>query len=402
MQDIQDISLEQAISVLLEHAKQIEAVEEVPLIEALSRILAEDAVASFDNPPFDRSPLDGYAFAAAGTKGASKEAPAAFCIVGEECAGDFFAQAVPEGAAVRLMTGAAIPEGCDCVVRQEDVTVQDGTLLVPYELHHYENYCFAGEDIRKGTLAVKRGTELTAAHLGVLSSLGLGTVKVYRRPRIAIASTGDELVLPGEPLRPGKIYNSNLYVLAGRLREMGFEPEVLGILPDDAEQAAAVIASWQEKTDLFLTTGGVSVGKKDIMHEVVRRIGTRLFWRVCIKPGAPVIAYTAGGMLGIALSGNPFASYATFELLARPVLAKLSSRRDVVGRVIEGFLADAFPKPSYGRRFIRAHYADGIFQIPAQHDSGSLFSAAGCNALIDIPAGTGPLVAGTRVKGVLL
>ena len=224
------------------------------------------------------------------------------------------------------MTGAAIPKGCDCVVRQEDVTVQDECILVPYELHHHENYCFAGEDVRKGTLAVKRGTELTAAHLGVLASLGLGTVKVRRRPRIALASTGDELVLPGEPLRPGKIYNSNLYVLAGRLQELGFEPEVLGILPDDAEQAAAFIAGWREKVDLFLTTGGVSVGKKDIMHEVVRRIGTRLFWRVCIKPGAPVIAYTAGDMLGIALSGNPFASYATFELLTRPVLAALAGR----------------------------------------------------------------------------
>lgn len=399
---MQDISLEQAISVLLEHTKKIEAVEEVPLLEALGRVLAEDAVATFDNPPFDRSPLDGYTFAAAGTKGATKEAPAAFTVIGEECAGDFFAAEVPAGSAVRLMTGAAIPKGCDCVVRQEDVTVEDGRIFVPYELHHHENYCFAGEDVRKGTRAVERGTELTAAHLGVLASLGYGTVKVLRRPRVAIASTGDELVLPGEPLRPGKIYNSNLYALAGRLRELGFEPEVLGILPDDAEQAAAVIADWQAKADLFLTTGGVSVGKKDIMHEVVRLIGTRLFWRVCIKPGAPVIAYTVGDMLGIALSGNPFASYATFELLTRPVLEAFSGRSSVAGRAVEGFLADAFPKPSYGRRFIRAHYEAGIFEIPAQHDSGSLFSAAGCNALIDIPAGTGPLMAGTRVKGVLL
>ena len=187
---MQDISLEQAISVMLEHTKKIEAVEEVPLLEALGRVLAEDAVATFDNPPFDRSPLDGYIFAAAGTKGATKEAPAAFTVIGEECAGDFFAAEVPAGSAVRLMTGAAIPKGCDCVVRQEDVTVEDGRIFVPYELHHHENYCFAGEDVRKGTLAVKRGTELTAAHLGVLASLGLGMVKVRRRPRIAIATRG--------------------------------------------------------------------------------------------------------------------------------------------------------------------------------------------------------------------
>ncbi|WP_432646552.1 molybdopterin molybdotransferase MoeA [Mitsuokella sp.] len=399
---MQDISLEQAIEVLLEHTKKIERTEEVPILEALGRVLAEDAVASFDNPPFDRSPLDGYTFASDRTKGAAKENPASFAIIGEECAGDFFAEAVPAGSALRLMTGAAIPRGCDCVVRQEDVTIENGRLLVPYELHHHENYCFAGEDVKKGTLLVKKGTELTAAHLGVLASLGFGKVKVLARPRIAIASTGDELVLPGEPLQPGKIYNSNLYVLAGRLQEMGFRPEVLGILPDDVNEAAAFIDSWRGKADLFLTTGGVSVGKKDIMHGVVKKIGTRLFWRVCIKPGAPVIAYTAGDMLGIALSGNPFASYATFELLVRQVLSKFSGRADVCYTPVEGYLADQFPKPSYGRRFIRAHYADGVFKIPSQHDSGSLFSAAGCNALIDIPAGTGPLPAGSRVKGVLL
>lgn len=399
---MQDISLEQAIAVLLEHTKKVERTEEVPLLEALGRVLAEDAVASFDNPPFDRSPLDGYTFSSALTKGAAKEKPASFALIGEECAGDFFAEAVPAGSAIRLMTGAAIPEGCDCVVRQEDVKVEDGRLLVPYELHHHENYCFAGEDVKKGTLLIKKGTELTAAHLGVLASLGFGKVKVLARPRIAIASTGDELVLPGEPLQPGKIYNSNLYVLAGRLREMGFEPEVLGILPDDVHQAADFIDAWRDKVDLFLTTGGVSVGKKDIMHGVVKKVGTRLFWRVCIKPGAPVIAYTAGEMLGIALSGNPFASYATFELLVRQVLAKFSGRASVCYKPVTGFLADKFPKPSYGRRFIRAHYADGVFMIPAQHDSGSLFSAAGCNALIDIPAGTQPLPAGSRVQGVLL
>lgn len=134
--------------------------EEVPLLESLGRVIAEDAVASFDNPPFDRSPLDGYTFAASGTKGASQEHPASLTIIGEECAGDFFEGDVPEGAALRLMTGAAIPEGCDCVVRQEDVTLEDGRILVPYELHHHENYCFAGEDVRKGTLLVKRERSL--------------------------------------------------------------------------------------------------------------------------------------------------------------------------------------------------------------------------------------------------
>lgn len=399
---MQDISLEQAVAVLLAQIETVRETEQVPLLEALGRELAEDCFAPFDNPPFDRSPLDGYAFASSGTCGATQENPAGFRIIGEECAGQFFGRAVPEGSALRIMTGGAIPAGCDCVVRQESVETDGDMLLVPFALRPHENYCFAGEDIRKGTLLARRGTKLSAAHLGVLASMGYGTAKVIRRVRVAIASTGDELVAPGEPLAPGRIYNSNLYVLSGRLRELGFEPVVLGILPDDADEAAAVLAAWQDKADLILTTGGVSVGKKDIMHGVAAKIGKRLFWRVCMKPGAPVLAYALGRTLGIALSGNPFAAYASFELLARPALAKLGGCEEFVPRTAEAVLADDFPKESRGRRFLRARYEDGRAYLPAQHASGSLFSAVGCNALADIPAGTGALKAGETVKVVLL
>lgn len=399
---MQDISLEQAVAAILAQAETIREAEQVSLMEALGRELAEDYVAPFDNPPFDRSPLDGYTFASSAACGATKEEPARFRIVGEECAGQFFGKEIPQGAALRIMTGGAIPAGCDCVVRQESVETDGDTLLVPFALQPHENYCFAGEDIRKGTLLARKGTKLSAAHLGVLASMGYAAVKVIRRVRVAIASTGDELLQPGEPLAPGKIYNSNLYVLSGRLRELGFVPEVLGVLPDDADKAAAVLAAWQDKADLILTTGGVSVGKKDIMHGVVAKIGRRLFWRVCMKPGGPAIAYTLGRTLGLALSGNPFAAYATFELLARPALAKLGGREEIALRTAEAVLADAFPKESRGRRFIRARYEDGRLYLPQQHASGSLFSAAGCNAFADIPAGTGALKAGASVKVVLL
>lgn len=399
---MQDISLEQAVEVLLTQLETIRETEEIPLMEALGRELAEDCIASFDNPPFDRSPLDGYTFAAADTVGATKDRPARLHIIGEECAGQFFGKEVPAGAALRIMTGGAIPLGCDCVVRQESVTTDGDMLLVPFVMHHHENYCFAGEDIRKGTLLARKGTKLTAAHLGALASMGYGMVRVIRRVRIAIASTGDELLKPGEPLTPGKIYNSNLYILSGRLQEMGFTPEVLGILPDDVDAAAAVVHNCQDKVDLFLTTGGVSVGKKDIMHGVVAKIGKKLFWRVCMKPGGPAIAYTFGRTLGIALSGNPFAAYATFELLARPALTKLSGRTDIALCDTQAVLADAFPKESRGRRFIRARYENGRIYLPEQHASGSLFSMVGCNAFVDIPAGTGVLAAGETVKVVLL
>ena len=401
---MQDIELEQAVEVLLAHTQPVSETEHVPLLDAMGRVAAEDVCADFDNPPFDRSPLDGYTFAAASTRGASAENPATLRLIGEECAGDFFAGQVGAGECVRIMTGGAIPKGCDCVVRQEDVREDGDRIHVPFTSAPYENYCYAGEDIKKGTVLIRRGQRIHAAHLAVLASEGYGDVLVYRRVRVAVASTGDELLQPGEPLRPGKIYNSNLYLLAGRLKELGAEVTVVGSVPDDVENAAAVIASYADKVDLFLTSGGVSVGKKDIMHGVVPALGAeRLFWRVCMKPGAPAIAYTRGKMLGIALSGNPFAAYATFELMARAALAHLAGEAEVTLSRRRAVLADAFPKECLGRRFLRAHIdADGRVSLPDQHESGSLFSAAGCDAFVDVPAGTKPLAAGTEVEVVLL
>ena len=401
---MQDIELEQAVEVLLAHATPVAETERVPLLDAVGRVAAEDVRAGFDNPPFDRSPLDGYTFAASSTRTATAERPVALRVIAEECAGDFFAGTVDAGECVRIMTGGAIPKGCDCVVRQEDVREDGDTICVPFTSESYENYCYAGEDIKKGTVLIRRGQRIRAAHLAVLASEGYGTVCVYRRVRVAVASTGDELLQPGEPLRPGKIYNSNLYLLAGRLKELGAEVTVVGSVPDDIDKAAEVIASYADVVDVFLTSGGVSVGKKDIMHGVVPALGAeRLFWRVCMKPGAPAIAYTRGKMLGIALSGNPFAAFATFELMAKPALLYLAGQTDVLPARRRGVLADAFPKACLGRRFLRARMeADGRVSLPDQHESGSLFSAAGCDAFVDVPAGTKPLAAGTEVEVVIL
>ena len=399
---MQDLSLEKAVDLLKEHCHRVTAVEEVPLLSALGRILAEDYVADFDNPPFDRSPLDGYTFAAERTASHDAENPATFKIIGEECAGDFFDKAVPEGSALRIMTGGAIPKGCNCVVRQEDVTADGELLKVPFRIEPYTNYCYAGEDIKKGTKLAKKGTKLTAAHIGVLASMGFAAVKVLGSVRVAIASTGDELLQPGQPLVPGKIYNSNLYLLASRLQELGFTPEIVGILPDDVDEAAKVITGYKDRVDVFLTTGGVSVGKKDIMHGVVEKVGQRLFWRVSMKPGGPALAYTMGETLGIALSGNPFAAYATFELIAVPILSQISGNVKILPERMQAVLTDAFPKVSRGRRFIRGYYENGKVRLPEQHASGSLFSVVGCNAFVDIPAGTGKLAKETEVDIIRL
>ena len=401
---MQDIELEQAVEILLAHASPVTETEDVPLLDAVGRVAAEDIKAGFDNPPFDRSPLDGYTFAAASTRMATAESPVTLRVVAEECAGDFFAGTVGAGECVRIMTGGAIPQGCDCVVRQEDVREDGDAIRVPFTSKPYENYCYAGEDIKKGTVILRQGQIIRAAQIAVLASEGHATVRVHRRVRVAVASTGDELLQPGEPLRPGKIYNSNLYLLAGRLKELGAEVTVVGSVPDDVERATEVIASYADKVDVFLTSGGVSVGKKDIMHGVVPALGAeRLFWRVCMKPGAPAIAYTRGRLLGIALSGNPFAAFATFELMAKPALLRIAGQTDVMPARRRAVLADAFPKECLGRRFLRARMeADGRVSLPDQHESGSLFSAAGCDAFVDVPAGTKPLAAGTEMEVVIL
>ena len=392
---MEGIEFERAIELLTANVAVIDETEEVSLIESVGRVAAQDYFATIDNPPFDRSPLDGYALK-------STDTPGKFKVVGEECAGDFFDGEINSGEALRIMTGAAMPKGSDCVIRQEDVTFDGENISVNQKLKHHENYCFAGEDIKSGSQIISKGTKLTAAHVAVLASQGVPIVKVYRRPKIALASTGDELIQPHEKLSAGKIYNSNIYLLASRLIELGFEPKILYNLPDDVDTCAEKILAIRDEIDLLITTGGVSVGKKDIMHDVVRKIGERIFWRVLMKPGAPVIGWKCGKFLGVALSGNPFAAYATFELLTRPVLAKLSRRAEILYSRSRGILADDFPKKSFGRRFIRARLNGEKIFLPNRHESGSLYSAVNCNCLVDIPAGSDALEVGAEVEIILL
>ena len=387
---MEGVTFEQAIELLTENAQEIHDSEEILLINSVGRVISEDYFAKFDNPPFDRSPLDGFAL-----KSEDTNAPRRLKVIGEECAGDFFVGEIKSGECLRIMTGAAMPKGSDCVIRQEDVDFDGENIFITKKLAHHENYCFAGEDIKANSLLVAKNSVLTAAHVAVLVSQGINSVKVYRKPRIAVASTGDELINPDEKLSAGKIYNSNLYLIASRLLEMGFEPKILGILPDNAENCSKILSELE--IDLLITTGGVSVGKKDIMHDVVKKIGEKIFWRVNIKPGAPVIGWKCKNFLGIALSGNPFAAYATFELLVRPVLTKIS-RKNLMYKKNHGILADNFPKKSFGRRFIRAKIENGKIYLPKRHESGSLYSAVDCNCFVDIPAGSDALKAGSEVK----
>ena len=397
-------SVEEAAAWVCRFAPVLERVEKVSITDCAGRVLAEDMTAGFDNPPFDRAPVDGYACIAADTKDASRENPARLKVLTEVDAGGFFAGEVHPGECVRIMTGAAIPAGCNVCIRQEDTDYGEEIVEIYEPYPEYMNYCYAGEDFKKGTLMVAEGTKLGYVEAGILASMGVAEVPVYGLPRIAILTTGDEIVEPGNPLGLGKIYNSNLYGLIARMKELGLKPVVAGPVGDSGEAVAEGIRKAFEICDLVITTGGVSVGKKDILHEAIPMIGAdQQFWGVALKPGTPTIFAVYEGKPLVCLSGNPFGALANFELLIRPALAKMCHDESLAPVWREGVMASSFGKASHGRRFIRACYQDGKVSLPdGLHSSGVLGSLLGCNCMVDIAPGTPCLNIGDPVRVVMV
>lgn len=400
------VSLEEALALLKQHVPYRKGAytEEVELLEGLGRVTAVDYISPISQPPFDRSPLDGYAVRAEDIREASPEKPVMLTVIQEVTAGDYPGKQVTAGTAVRIMTGAPIPEGADCIVKQEDTDYGEAQVSIYRNQQAYDNFCFAGEDFKKGDCLIPRDTFLSSVELGILASMGFTKVQVYRKPRIGLFTTGDELVKPGNPLTPGKIYNSNLYVLWGRLKELGAEPVIADALPDSTEGVAEALGEVLPRVDIVITTGGVSVGKKDIMHEALKLLGAeKIFWKVNIKPGTPTIFALAKGIPIIALSGNPFGAVTNLELLVRPVLFEMTGNEDMFPVRKSAVMQDYFPKASHSRRFIRGMYQEGkVYQPKGLQSSGILGSMQGCNCLIDIPAGNMGLKPQDMVEVVLL
>ena len=252
---------------------------------------------------------------------------------------------------------------------------------------------------------MKQGEKIGFVEIGNLAAMGLDRVTVYRKPRIALITTGDEVTEPGQALRPGQIYNSNHYLISSRLAELGVETVWTKCLKDDALQVAdAVRQAVELGADAVITTGGVSVGKKDILHDSLDLLGAeKLFWRVNLKPGTPTVFAVFQGVPVICLTGNPFGAIANVELLIRPMLAVLTGDPSLKAEEATGVMADPFHKASPGRRFIRAIYRDGQVRLPdGLHSSGVLSTMKGCNCLVDIEPGTGALNAGDSVRVWLL
>ncbi|MDR2343043.1 MAG: molybdopterin molybdotransferase MoeA [Spirochaetaceae bacterium] len=399
---MEKISAEDALSLVLDKVRPKEASQNITINEALGRVCACTVYAPIDNPPFDRSPFDGYALRSTDSAGASPEKPVRLRVAGTIYAGDACTKRPEAGTAFRIMTGAMFPAECDCMVMQENVRLENGgaEILISGPVGAYENYVRAGEDIRKGQLLMEAGERLSFAHLAILSAMGFEDVSVKSLPVHGLLCTGDELASAGAPLPAGKIYNSNETLIGLRLRELGFVPRILPVSGDDAGMVASKIDAVIEELDTLITTGAVSVGEKDIFHDVFKILGVeKLFWRLNSKPGGAILCGIYRGRPLLCLSGNPFAALTGFELIVRPVIGKIASRSDLAIRKqrvkLDGDLA---AKPI--RRFIRACIENGTAKFPAEHMSGQIFSIIGCNCLLDIPAGAA-LDAGSEAEALL-
>ncbi|MEG1409986.1 MAG: molybdopterin molybdotransferase MoeA [Terrisporobacter sp.] len=400
---MQNIELELAIKLINDSVKMIKEIEEINIEDSRDRLLAVDIYAPINQPPFDRSPLDGYALKSKDTIGASKENPIKLKVVDEVFAGGYSRKILGDNEAISIMTGGKLPEGADCVIRQENTNYGMDIVEIYEELKEYNNYCFEGEDIKKGTKLISEGEKLNYIHIGIMASMGYKTVSVRRKPRVVLISTGDELIPLGEPLIEGKIYDSNRRMISARLLDYGCEIINTDISSDDLKEIAGKIEMIADNVDLVITTGGVSVGKKDLMNEVVKVLGAeRVFWRINIKPGTPAIYAIYKELPLLCLSGNPFAAIATFELLGKELLHKLTGDKELEQIRVMVAMEDSFLKSSPSRRFIRGIYKNNKLYIPGEHSSGILGSMIGCNCLVDIKPGTEKLIRGDKVEIILL
>mgnify|MGYP003769612353 CR=1 FL=1 len=379
----------------------------LPILDSLGSLLAEDVVSDSDLPGFDKSPLDGYAVRSRDTRSASDESPVLLQKIGFLPAGHLTDKVIGKGETIRLMTGSKIPEGADVVIAFEKVELIDNRVKITRPYPAGTNIIKKGEDLKSGTRVFNRGMVLNPAEIGILAALGRCFIKVYRRPRVAILSTGDELLELQEPLEEGKVRNSNSYFIFSLAKRLGAEPCLLGICGDQVEAIKNQLKPALAWADLVITTGGVSVGDYDLVKDAFSELGAEmLLWRVKMKPGSPMAVARYRDKLLIGLSGNPAAAYITFELFVRPVLLRMMGRKDYKPVEVKSILQDGFPKVSKNDRLIRAKtvYREGRFItfLPEKHSSGTISTLSATNSLVQIVGGKGPYEAGEEVVAYLL
>ncbi|MCA1002029.1 molybdopterin molybdotransferase MoeA [Bacillus thuringiensis] len=404
------ISVAEAVARVMEYAYQGE-IEKVSLIESYGRTLGEDVIADHDVPHFDRSPYDGFAIRAEDTKEASSSNPIMFEVIGEIGAGFVFTEEVKAFQAVRIMTGAAIPAGCNAVVMLELTEAfaenEKTYMALKRSFAAGDNISFKGEDVKQNSILVKKGTVINPGVAALLATFGYSTVYVVKQPVIGSVTTGSELLEVHEQLKPGKIRNSNSYMVAAQIERAGGIVQYYGQFADDFETCYNIVKKAIKEVDILITTGGVSVGDYDYLPAIYEELQANvLFNKIAMRPGSVTTVAELEGKLLFGLSGNPSACYVGCELYVRPVIETYLHKKNPHLYRVEAILQKDFPKANPFTRFVRGRVeiVDGQLQVtPVGLDKSSAISSlAEANAFIVLPGGTRGFEAGITVSVLLL
>ena len=396
--------VEQALEILLRSAQAITETEMVPVVEALGRVLADNQLSSVDVPPADNSAMDGFAYNSNDIQNSHRQKMEPITLpISQRIPAGVAPQPLQPGTAARIFTGAEIPAGADIVVMQEncqwnDVPEGKYQVTLPAEFKIGDNIRPQGQDIKSGSLIMSRGHRIKPQDMGLLASVGIAEIPVYRKLKVAILSTGDELVEPGSELPPGHIYNSNRYTLAGQMKALGFDYIDLGIVPDNAEATEQALRKAAIEADCIITSGGVSVGEEDHVKACVEKLGSLDLWKLAIKPGKPLAFGNVLGTPFLGLPGNPAAVFVTCAIVARPFLLKCQGANELLPTPVQVTAGFDRPKPAKRQEYLRAklvlnNNGETSVELAGNQSSGVLSTASVGNGFAIHPLG------GTIKKG---
>ncbi len=386
--------VDDALALLHDRLHPVVGKSSVGLDQALGRILAADVIAPRHHPPLPNTAVDGYGFA-----GALPAGPHALPLVsGRAAAGVRFDGTVPDGAAIRILTGAALPHGVTTVVLQEDVTVDADTIHVNGPIKDGANTRKAGEDMVAGQVILAAGRTITPADVGVLATVGVDQVQVFDRLRVAILSTGDELLAAGQPAQPGQIYDANRPMLAAMVRQLGHDVVDMGIQPDDPKTIRAALDDAAARADVVLTSGGASAGDEDHISAALNDAGAMALWRIAIKPGRPLALGMWQGTPVFGLPGNPVAAFVCTAIFARPALSYLGGADFAEAPAITVPAAFSKRKKPGRREYLRARLVDGRAEVFASEGSGRISGLSWATGLVELPDGALEVAPGTPVR----
>jgi molybdopterin molybdotransferase len=375
------LSVDEALEVLLAGARPVAQIEEVATLEATGRVLARAQRSTMDVPPLDNSAMDGYA-----VRTADVNAPDTKLRIAQRIMAGHVGSALEPGTAARIFTGAPIPSGADAIVMQE-FCAADGDAVVIKKVPEKDAWIRRqASDIARGAQVLAAGIRLRPQDTGLAASVGIKTLPLYRRVRMGLFFTGDELVMPGDPLPPGRIYNSNRFTLNGLAAAFGCEVRDYGIVPDSLAATRAVLKRAAAECDVIVTSGGVSVGDADFVKPAVEAEGSLLMWKIAMKPGRPLAFGKVGEAAFIGLPGNPVSSFVTFLIFVRPFLLKTQGIGEVAPRAVVARADFDWPEPDARREYLRVKWnAQGGLEIYPTQDSAVLTSTAWADGLLDNP-----------------